>query len=195
MKSKLLLTALSTLLGSQVASAAGLSIFTKCKTLDLGKDSKTNLTLNMERKVNYDSSKATVAVSFQGDMLWDAEKFSAKGEFAADLPLEKGRRPTLPSEFDVVNGDESVSLRSVKATKSATPLVYEELAFKVQVYSGLFGTRAQYAVLKLALPDSKRSTVSAFGNLYITDKSESNVTTPDGGSQVSLVCESYISDN
>jgi hypothetical protein len=184
---------LTSALTAQAGHAAGLSITTTCKSLS--PDSRTQVALKVVRAIDYDRQTAKVDAEYQGSMQWDAEPHSSQGNFSAALPVISGRGwPKLPNEFNVSQGAESISLALAKEAGSTTSFTAVRMNLKFKVYSGVLGMGAQYAVLKLALPNDKRGTVSGFGHLYITNGSESSVTTPDGGSEISLVCENQIND-
>jgi hypothetical protein len=184
---------LTSIVSTQASHAAGLSITTSCKSPS--SDSRTQVALKVVRTIDYDRQTAKVDAEYQGSMQWNAEAHSTQGTFSAAVPVITGRGwPKLPNEFNVSRGDESISLALAKEANSSTPFTAVRMNLKFQVSSGVLGMGAQYAVLKLALPNDKRGTVSGFGHVYITNRSESSVTTPDGGSEVSLVCENQIND-
>lgn len=183
---------LTSVLASQASHAAGLSITTSCKSLS--PDSRTQVELKAVRTVNYDSRTARLDVDYSGTLQWDAETHATQGDFSARLPLDNAPVPNLPNEFAVKSGDEFVGMSHSETPRVRTPFSFTLLHLKLKVSQGFLGMGAQYAVLKMALPNATRGTVSAFGNLYLTNRSGSSVTTPDGGSGVSLICENQIND-
>jgi hypothetical protein len=199
MKTSLRTLSLSTIIASaltaQASYAQGLSITTSCKSMSSDDSRAPQLSLKLVRTIDYASRTARVDAEYDGTIQWDAQPHATQGKFSAALPVAAtAGLPRLPGNFSVNQGAESVSMSIEKEAGTKAPFRAEHLNFKFEVSSGTLGFGAQYAVLKMALPNSSRGTVAAFGNLYLTNRSESDVTSPDGSSEISMICESQIHD-
>lgn len=180
------LSALSVVALASPTYAMGLSVVTKCQS---SASYGTQVVLNMVQAVDYDKRVGTVQLSYSGNMRWDTKPFEIAGELSANIPLENAPVPSLPRNFEVTNGKSSLSVSETNLSKLTDnmPLKATMIVLKVPA-------KKQTAVLKLTyLPRADES--SALGAVYITDSSSRQVTSPDQGPSVSLVCTEEIHDN
>lgn len=167
------------------AQATGIKVITDCKSLS--PKSKTQVSILMTRSIDYQARKASVEVVYAGAMEWDANPYKLVGKFSAELPVSNDPVPKLPRTFQVASGDSNVGLEplNISPTADKLPLNAYYITMKAPATGG------QYVALKLTMGAGKQS---AFGALYITDKSATQVTTPDGGPNVDLSCTEEVHD-
>lgn len=182
------------LFASHTALADGLYVLTQCKSLDSQDSRGPRISINWKQTVDYRARTGKFEANYDGTIEWDAKPHSIQGSLSTAMPVSNAPVPNLLQSFSISDGESSVSQMLNIEANTKTPSKERHIHFKVQTSGGFLGIGARYAVLKLNMPAAHRGQMPVFGDLYLTDKSESRVTTPDGGSGVMFMCTEEVHD-